>query len=102
LRRQKSQRRISVDDKGTSVTKQPAQQRIKNALEVLESVRHAMEDFKNAPSESRAKTAVRNFLEQGRSVTWALHHLKSNFPPEIAGLERSNIFADQRRNKKSG
>jgi hypothetical protein len=27
---------------------------------------------------SRAKTAVRNFLEHGRSVTWALAHLKSH------------------------
>jgi hypothetical protein len=61
---------------GTAV---PARQRIANALEVLESVRHAMEDFQNAPTESRAKTAIRNFLEQGRSVTWALAHLKSDF-----------------------
>jgi hypothetical protein len=61
---------------GTAV---PARQPITNALEVLESVRHAMEDFHNAPTESRAKTAIRNFLEQGRSVTWALEHLKNNF-----------------------
>lgn len=61
---------------GTAV---PARQWITNALEVLQSVRHAMEDFQNAPTESRAKTAIRNFLEQGRSVTWALAHLKSNF-----------------------
>jgi hypothetical protein len=33
----------------------PARQWIANALEVLESVRHAMEDFHNAPTESRAK-----------------------------------------------
>jgi hypothetical protein len=52
---------------GTAV---PARQWITNALEVLESVRHAMEDFQNAPIESRAKTAIRNFLEHGRSVTW--------------------------------
>jgi hypothetical protein len=65
-----------------SKIKIPAKQKINNALEVLESVRHAMEDFTNAPSASRAKTAIRNFLEQGRSVTWALHHLKSNFSPE--------------------
>lgn len=81
----------------------PAQHRINNALEVLESVRHAMEDFASAPSVSRAKTAIRNFLEQGRSVTWALHHLKSNFHPQeewqtwwdatLADL-RSNPVAD--------
>lgn len=55
-----------------------ARQRITNSLEVLESVRHALEDFQNAPTESRAKTAIRNFVEQGRSVTWALEHLKSD------------------------
>jgi hypothetical protein len=62
-----------------SSTAVPARQPITNALEVLESVRHAMEDFYKAPTESRAKTAIRNFLEQGRSVTWALEHLKDNF-----------------------
>jgi hypothetical protein len=62
-----------------SSTAVPARQPIINALEVLESVRHAMEDFYNAPTEARAKTAIRNFLEQGRSVTWALEHLRSNF-----------------------
>jgi hypothetical protein len=38
-----------------------------------------MEDFYAAPPEGRAKTAIRNFLEQGRSVTWALEHLKNSF-----------------------
>lgn len=67
---------------GTAV---PARQWITNALEVLDSVRHAMEDFENAPTESRAKTAIRNFLEQGRSVTWALQHLKSHFSTKEEG-----------------
>lgn len=62
-----------------SSTAVPARQPIANALEVLESVRHAMEDFYAAPPEGRAKTAIRNFLEQGRSVTWALEHLKNSF-----------------------
>lgn len=64
---------------GTAI---PAQERVANALEVLESVRHARADFLNAPTESRAKTAIRNFLEQGRSFTWALEHLKGNFSSE--------------------
>jgi hypothetical protein len=68
-----------------SRTAVPARQWITNALEVLESVRHAVEDFHNAPTESRAKTAIRNFLEQGRSVTWALQHLKSSFASKEEG-----------------
>lgn len=55
---------------------------IANAKEVLDAVRHAAEDFQSAPSLSRAKTAIRNFLEQGRSVTWALHHLKGEIASE--------------------
>jgi hypothetical protein len=70
-----------------SSTAVPARQPIINALEVLESVRHAMEDFYNAPTEARAKTAIRNFLEQGRSVTWALEHLRSN--GRVGGTRRA-------------
>lgn len=55
---------------------------LQNATEVLESVRHAAEDFERATSLSRAKTAVRNFVEQARSVTWALQHLKGGLPEE--------------------
>jgi hypothetical protein len=56
-------------------------------IEALDAavVRHAMGDFHNAPTESRAKTAIRNFLEQGRSVTWTLQHLKSNFSSKEEG-----------------
>jgi hypothetical protein len=52
-------------------------QHLQNAEEILDAVRHAAEDFQTAPTLSRAKTAIRNFLEQGRSVTWAVEHLKS-------------------------
>ncbi len=54
------------------------EQYLQNAKEVLDAVRHAAEDFANASEEQRANTAVRNFLDQGRSVTWALEHLKGH------------------------
>src|SRR5688572_1218263 len=58
------------------------QQQVQHAVEVLDAVRHAADDSESATSLSRAKTAVRNFLEQGRSVTWALQHLKSQAPDD--------------------
>jgi hypothetical protein len=57
-----------------------ARQWITNALEVLESVRHAMEDFSNAPTESRAKTAIRNFLEQTVPVPRLSWHAAHTWP----------------------
>jgi hypothetical protein len=56
---------------------------VANAREVLNAVRHAREDFVAATDSEdlpRVKTAVRNFLEQGRSVTWALQLLKGAIP----------------------
>ena len=47
-----------------------------SAREALDAVRHAEEDFASATTSARAKTAFRNFLEQSRSVTWALEKLK--------------------------
>jgi hypothetical protein len=70
----KTRARPHIAEPGAEV---PPSQWLRNAAEVLDSVRHAAEDFQNAPNLSRAKTAIRNFLEQGRSVTWALAHLKS-------------------------
>lgn len=58
----------------------PVNQHIQNAEEILDAVRHAAEDFAQAETLARAKTAVRNFLEQSRSVTWALQHLKGEMP----------------------
>lgn len=57
-----------------------AQHWIDDAKGNLDSVRHAIEDFQSAPDASRARTAVRNFLNNGRSVTWTLEHLVNHFP----------------------
>jgi hypothetical protein len=57
-------------------------QHLQNAEEIMDAVRHAAEDFLKAPTPARAKTAIRNFLEQGRSVTWALQHLKRAVPDQ--------------------
>ncbi|HEY5271620.1 MAG TPA: hypothetical protein VIJ34_00140 [Acidimicrobiales bacterium] len=46
---------------------------------VLDSVIHAVEDFRSAPDKPRQYTALRNFLENARSVTWTLEHLKASF-----------------------
>jgi hypothetical protein len=73
-----------------------SQQWIRNATEVLESVRHAAEDFQGATTLSRAKTAIRNFLEQARSVTWALEHLKSQLPDDEWEAWWSEVMADLR------
>jgi hypothetical protein len=54
-----------------------ADQRLVNAQEIFEAIRHAVEDFEDAQTVIRSKTAVRNFVEQARSLSWALQHLKS-------------------------
>lgn len=62
-------------------------QRLQNAVEILDAVRHAAEDFGQATTSARAKTAVRNFLEQARSITWSLEHLKDQAEGESAWNE---------------
>ncbi len=57
----------------------PAEKRLQYAQEALDAVFHAIQDFNTAPTLSRRKTAIRNFVEQGRSVTWILENLKSEF-----------------------
>jgi hypothetical protein len=57
-------------------------ERVSGAEEALEAVRHAVEDFVGATTLSRAKSAIRTFLNEGRSVTWAISHLKSTMPTE--------------------
>lgn len=56
------------------------EQHLRNAEQALQAVRHAKEDFDAAATIDRKNTAVRNFVEQGRSVTWALEHIKKAVP----------------------
>lgn len=58
------------------------ERRLQNVTEAFESVRHALEDFNAATSLSRQKTAVRNLVEQARSVTWTAEQLKPELGDE--------------------
>ena len=83
--RNRRQRQQQGDVQATKPPLPPSMPRsevLENAAEILDAVRHALADWTGASQISRLKTAVRNFVEQGRSVTWALHHLKGDMPDD--------------------
>jgi hypothetical protein len=53
------------------------ERQLQSVTETFEAVEHAYEDFHTATTASRLRTSVRNFVEQTRSVTWAIQNLKS-------------------------
>jgi hypothetical protein len=60
----------------------PVAERLEGAEEALDALKHAVENLENAATPSRARTAIRNFVNDGRSVAWTLGHLKSEMATE--------------------
>lgn len=74
--RERERAKIAARSAAANASRISPAQLLQNAEEILDAVRHALEDLVTARNIGRAKTAIRNFLQQGRSLTWSLEHLK--------------------------
>jgi hypothetical protein len=58
----------------------PTAERLRYATEVLQSIRHAREDYVGQRDRLRRLSAVRNFMSNGASFTWTLQNVRHREP----------------------